>query len=225
MLFSTIISTIDSLKSLCGSNDDFTIAKLSDRLLLDENDNDDDDDVLFLPCPDNDDTLLPEEILGEFIRSLIPGEFEENSSFRPGLVFSLFFDGFVMIGGSSTTEKESNSSRESEFLEREALSTSITMSFSPQFSRQPHACVARILSQRNSGSSSRVTGSSLSGEEEGVAGENSGEDSGGLVVVQTESRVVPQLFRRRSLLGEGLARRRFLAVGLCLGDFLGCSGK
>lgn len=75
MLFSTIISTIDSLKSLWGSNDDLTIAKLSDKLLLLELELELLDEVLLLPWA----WIFLFAILGEFIfiLSLTPGELTE----------------------------------------------------------------------------------------------------------------------------------------------------
>lgn len=71
MLFSTIISTMDSMKSFCGSKDDFTTAKLSERLLREpELVVVDDEDTLFRP-------LLP-AILGEWILNLTPGELTDS---------------------------------------------------------------------------------------------------------------------------------------------------
>lgn len=63
MSFSTIISTIDSQKSLCGSTDDFTTAKLSARFLLLNFT----EDMLFLAWAGT------TWILGELPRTLIPG--------------------------------------------------------------------------------------------------------------------------------------------------------
>lgn len=111
MLFSTIISTIDSLKSLFGSFDDFTTAKLSGTPLFP-------DDTLLLPC------ILRCPILGEFVLSFSPaGEFPEIRRWAGHAVFfalppppEFFFSfspelrtGFVMMGGRSIFETVSPS--------------------------------------------------------------------------------------------------------------------
>ncbi|KAM7526583.1 hypothetical protein LguiA_016485 [Lonicera macranthoides] len=106
MLFSIIISTIDSLKSLCGSSDFFTTATLSDILLLDE--------TLFRPLP----CIFLLAILGEFDRSFTPAgeltEYLRTELFFCSLTMSDSYSflsstlGLVMIGGRSISEIKSN---------------------------------------------------------------------------------------------------------------------